>query len=288
MRDIPTSSRIAQIKRNRSRRRLRLSILFFLLFVSIIGGLSYFSAHPKITINKIIITGNSIIDSKEVESRIYEDLSGRYLKLFARSNFLLYPHDKIFNDLVMSFSRIESLKVSREGINTLQVIIKERSGSYLYCGTVLPEIKNEIGENCYFVNNDGLIFDKAPYFSGNVYFKYYVVVKENKGSPLGSQVFGSNQFHSLARFIDGVTLLGFKPIYLVVGDDGIYSLYLKSSGNNPNPKIIFKEDNDLINILENFSTAMSKKEFKDEINGKYDMLSYIDLRFKNKVLYKFE
>ena len=57
---------------------------------------------------------------------------------------------------------------------------------------------------------------------------------------------------------------------------------------NQDPKIIFKEDNDLGVILDNFATAMGEKEFANEINSKYDTLLYIDLRFKNKVLYKFE
>ena len=288
MKDIPTSPRIAEIKHKRRVGRIRLAVLVSILFISIILASSYFSSYTKVTINKIVITGNSIIDEKEVRSKILQDLDGKYLKLFSHSNFLIYPNSKIYNDLITDFPRIESLVVGRDGINTLQISIKERSGSYLYCGITLPEIKNDIGENCYFVNNNGLIFDKAPYFSGNLYFKYYLAIKKEKENPLGSQVFESSRFHSLARFIDGVTSLGFKPIYLVVSDDGIYSLYLKSIDTNSNPKILFKEDNNLETILDNFSTAISKKEFKDEINGKYDKLLYIDLRFKNKVLYKFQ
>jgi hypothetical protein len=33
---------------------------------------------------------------------------------------------------------------------------------------------------------------------------------------------------------------------------------------------------------------MKKQEFADEIISKYDDLLYIDLRFKNKVFYKFK
>ena len=41
-------------------------------------------------------------------------------------------------------------------------------------------------------------------------------------------------------------------------------------------------------ILDNLSISMKKKEFAEEINTKYNTLLYIDLRFKNKVLYKFK
>ena len=288
MKDIPTSPRIALIKRNRRAKRLRLMILSTILFIAIVIGLSYFSSSPKITIDKIDITGNRIIDGSKLESSIKEKLAGKYLGLFFRSNFLIYPQSKIYKSLIKEFPRIEKLSVVRKGFNTIKIEITERAGSYLYCGLTIPTNKEDIGENCYFINNDGYIFDKAPYFSGDIYFKYYTKIIGDSSNPLRSQVFEPDRFHELARFIDGVTELGFKPVHLVLSSDKIYSLYLKSVNNKPNPKIIFKQENDLTTILDNFSTAMGEKEFANEINSKYDTLSYIDLRFKNKVLYKFQ
>ncbi|MEI7689151.1 MAG: hypothetical protein WCI91_03120 [Candidatus Nomurabacteria bacterium] len=288
MKDIPTSPRIALIKRNRRAMRLRLIILFSILFISIICGLSYFSSNPKIVISKIEIKGNSIIDGVELEQSVKDKLQGRYLGLFSRSNFLIYPHDKIYKNLFKEFPRIENLSVYRVGFNNLKIDIKERAGSYLYCGLNIPDNKDDVGENCYFVNNDGYIFDKAPYFSGDIYFKYYTKIEGDVTNPLGSQMIPINRFREIVRFIDGITNLGFRPSYLVIDEKGIYSLYLKTSGINQNSKIIFKEDSDLVTILSNLSIAMSKPEFANEINTKYDSLLYIDLRFKNKVLYKFQ
>lgn len=287
MKDIPISPRIALIKRKRKMKRIRLTFLFIFLFITIIFALSYFSSNRKVTINKINITGNSIIDNDELELKVKDKLSGKYLGLFSKSNVLIYPHHKIYNTLLKDFPRIESLSVDRSGLNTLDIKIKERAGSYLYCGEKIPDIKEDIGENCYFVNNDGSIFDKAPYFSGDIYFKYYTKIN-TPDNPLNSSVLDSNRFHELARFIDGISSLGFTPSYLAVDPNGTYYIYLKSSGSNLAPKIIFKEDNDLDTILDNFATAMKQKEFANEINSKYDTLLYIDLRFKNKVLYKFQ
>lgn len=288
MKDIPVSPRIEQIKRNRRAKRLRLIVLFFILFISIVGATSYFSSHHKIVINNIVVTGNSIIDESKILASIKDKLSGKYYRLFSRSNFLIYPQKKIYKSLLVEFPRIEELSIKREGLNTLHVSVKERTGSYLYCGVSVPEKKEDIGENCYFVNNDGYIFDKAPYFSGDVYFKYYMNIEGDSSNPLGSQMIQSEKFHNLVRFMDEVESLGFKTSYLVVSSDGIYSLYLKSSRENNGPKIIFKDDNDLNTIMDNFSTAMREKEFANDINSKYDTLLYIDLRFKNKVLYKFQ
>jgi hypothetical protein len=254
----------------------------------VVGGLAYFSSNKHVVIEKIEINGTHVINNGEVEEKIKEDITGKYLYLFSKSNVFIYPEKKIYNNLIANFPRIESLSIDIDNLRTLKIEISERTGSYLYCGVSVPEVKEEVGENCYFINNDGYIFDKAPYFSGNVYFKYYLSLIDGGVDPMGKQMLSIDRFHQLARFIDGITNLGFNPIYIVIEEDGTNSLYLENSSGGIAPKIIFKTENDLEVILNNFALSMKKKEFANEINGKYNTLLYIDLRFKNKVLYKFQ
>jgi len=288
MRDIPTSPRIIEIRRNKRMRRLRLFILFFILFISIVLALAYFSSAENLVIDKVVVNGTHIIDKEEIEKEVKKDISGKYIYLFSRNNSLIYPHKQIQNNLILNFPRIESVSISRDGLKTLQIEIVERVGSFLYCGANIPSNKDEVGENCYFINNDGYIFDKAPYFSGNVYFKYYMALPSGVKEPLAKQMVSVDRFHEIGRFIDGIASLGFNPIYLEVDRGGINYLYLNHNINGTIPKIMFKNDVDLENILNNLSLAMKKKEFADEINSKYNRLLYIDLRFTNKVLYKFQ
>ena len=286
MKDILTSPRMEDIKRKRRRRRLRLSILFSILFVSIVIGIGYLSSNPRITINKINITGTRIINASDVEKRVEGLISGKYIYLFAKKNILIYPRSRVYQSLLKDFPRISSLSIRREKWNTLNIDITERAGSYLYCGSAVPEVESEVGENCYFINNDGYIFDKAPYFSGNVYFKYYIKI-DDISDPLGKQMLSPSNFHQLVRFVDGINSLGFHPIYMVVNANNSF-LYLDHGVISTSPQIIFNNDNNLQDILTNLSLSMAKPEFANEIHSKYDTLLYIDLRFKNKVLYKFE
>jgi len=288
MRDIPTSPRIVEIKRKTRKKFWRLFVLFLILIISIIIGLSYFSNDKHLIIDDIKIEGTNIIDPNNIDSFIKEKLTGKYIYLFAKANSLIYPEKGIYDGILKEFPRIEELSITREGFKTLHVKIKERAGSYLYCGKDLPTDITLIGENCYFINNDGYVFDNAPYFSGDVYFKYYVSMGDDITTPLGKNIMDENRFHELVRFIDGVESLGFKGAYIVIDSEGIDSLYLVKKGNATNPKIIFKNDADLDVMLDNLSSAMSKSEFANEINSKYDTLSYIDLRFDNKVIYKFQ
>lgn len=287
MKNIPVSQRVVDMLRKRRIRRLRFFIFFTFLFLLLIGATAYFSFHKNITLDKVVVKGTSIIDPIDVATKVEQILNGRYFFIYSRANSFIYPQKQIHDDLIMTFPRIEELSIVREGLNVLNIEIKERLGSYLYCGNTIPELKSLIGENCYFVNNDGYVFDKAPYFSGSVYFKFYVKLKNND-SPLRENIIEQDRFHELIRFIDEITFLGFKPIYLLIEEDGTHSLYLDNHSSDISPVVLFRDDNNLENILNNLKTAMNKKEFRDEINSKYDSLLYIDLRFKSKVLYKFQ
>ena len=287
MRDLLTSPRMEDMKRKRNAYVLRLSILITILVISIISALAYFSNDRRMTVHTVEVKGTRIINVSDIEQAVKEDLFGKYVYIFARANTLIYPHDKIQRELVRDFPRIETINVSRVGWNKIRVSITERAGEFLYCGSQIPEQENNKGENCYFVNNEGYIFDKAPYFSGDIYFKYYLSLPNDAQTQLGVNMLAPDRFHEMTRFVDKITLLGFKPVYIVMANDGTNSLYLGRGLNNVNPKIIFKDDNDLSKILENIATAMRKPEFAKEINSKYDKLLYIDLRFNNKVLYKF-
>jgi hypothetical protein len=288
MKDIPISARILEIKRKNRIRRWRLFIIFVILFFLFIGTLSYFSKHQKISISNIEIKGTHIVDSTKVEEEIYKNIKGRYWYLFSKANIFIYPRKKIYDSLMSNFPRIESLSIKRLNFSTLQIKIFERMGTSLYCGLEIPSQKKDIGENCYFVNNDGLIFDRAPYFSGNVYFKYYMKLKEDSQTILGMQMMDKDYFHKLVRFIDDIALLNFKPIYLIKDEYNIISLYLNHKEGDTTPKIIFRGEDDLAILLDDLALAIKKKEFIEEINTKYNKLLYIDLRFKNKILYKFE
>jgi len=289
MRDIPTSPRIIEINHKRHVRRVRLFILSSILLFVVIYTLSFFSGNKYVIIDKIEITGTHIINQDDIEKEIRNDISGKYFYLFAKNNSFIYPEKQIYNNLISKFPRIEKLSINHNNIKTIKINILERVGSFLYCGEFIPENKDEIGENCYFINNDGYIFDKAPYFSGNIYFKYYLKLEGDNFDPLGRQMINVDSFHKISRFIDSVTSIGLKSIYIVMDQDNTNYLYLNHSEGGTIPKIIFKNDDENLEIIQdNLSVAMKKKEFADEIFSKYNTLQYIYLRFKNKVLYKFD
>jgi len=286
MRDIPASPRIVEIKKKRRRKIIRLSILFVLIFAGLVFGLSCLSREKHITIDKIKVTGAYVLGEEEITEIAKEELAGRYLYLFARNNTFIYPKVDIQESLLKNFPRIEELTIGLNGLKELEINITERKGEFLYCGNKIPENKIDIGDNCYFLNDEGLIFDEAPYFSGDIYFKFYIPLADDS-DPLGKKILDGDKFHELAYFFNKINKTGLKTVYFELGSDGINNLYLEQKNNLYNPKIIFKDEDSLDVLLENFTLAMKKDEFSNELMSKYNTLDYIDLRFKNKILYKF-
>jgi hypothetical protein len=281
-----TSPRIEEIKRKK-KKRIRIAVLFYSVsFIVIFVGLAFASRIPKIRINNIEVNGTHIIDSADVIQNINNHISGRYIYMFDRNNAFIYPKSSIEKDLKDKFPRIESLSVSLRGFHTIVVDIGERTGAYLYCGANIPEVSNEAGDNCYFINTSGEVFDKAPYFSGNVYFKFYIPI-EGMEDPLNKIIMSKETFQKVISFVDGLESLGLHAVSVVMSDPTQYAFYLDRKGNTSSPVIYFNKENNLDTIFANLASAMNKQEFKDEIMSKYDTLLYIDLRFNNKVLYKF-
>ncbi len=287
MRGALRSPRIKELRRRHRKRNLGVLILFLTSFIVFALGLSLLLRIKGLQLNEVKITGNKIINKEEIEELVNGELDGNYLFLFPKRNSLIYPRVQIYNKLILSFPRIENLFIYTEKLKTLKLEIEERAGHCLYCGAEVPETKEEVGENCYFVDQEGYIFDKAPYFSGDIYFKYYKKLENEDLDPSGLTLLPKEEFKKLNNFVKRIRELKFNPVYLSIDSNNTGHLYLEEGKNHTSPKIIFKCEEDLDKILENFDLAMKKIEFKEDITKKYDSLLYIDTRFKDKVLYKF-
>ena len=182
---------------------------------------------------------------------------------------------------MQEFGRIETLEFNLPNFNTLEVKITERVPLYTWCGEDLPEIElPKEQEDCRFVDSNGFVFDKAPYFSGNVYFKFY--------GQLENSIFHELKFYQYVNLIENIKLLNLIPVGLYEKTDGETEIYL--SLNTPirlSPKIIFNQNEDLSKLYENLEIAINTEPLKTDLKNNYTKLLYIDLRFNNKVFYKF-
>ena len=153
---------------------------------------------------------------------------------------------------------------------------------------MIPVLRDSINDNkCYFLDSDGYIFDKAPYFSGDVYFKFYGDSLLSNENPSGSYLM-KDKFSKIIEFKNSIEKMNLKPTSFYLnenGEEGNFSLFGEPGIS---PKIIFKVDGDYEKLAENLQAAISVDPLKTNLKTKSSSLLYLDLRFGNKVYYKFK
>lgn len=275
------SNKIQELK-NRKKQKFKKKIYFALFFVLLFFiGFIFLSREPRLNIKNIVVSGNKVVDESDILDIVNENLKGHYLWFIPKTNFLLYPKDKIVNSLNSSFQRIKGLSVALQDVETLKIEIEERDIKYTWCGASIPEVKESPEENsCFFMDESGFIFDKALYFSGDVYFRFYGSVSEAPG-----QYFYKDYFDKFVFLKESLEGLGLMPVSLRVVGDGDLEIYL-SNPSGVQPKILVESDGNMEKVINDFKTALDTN-FKKQLDEKYSKLKYIDLRFDNKLYYKF-
>jgi cell division septal protein FtsQ len=267
-RNFLNSPRLLELKRRRRRAFLKkISTVTFVVLL-FVGAFAYTSHIESFNISEIQISGNKIVETKLIQTAIEAKLKENYLWFFPKTNILIYPKGEIKELLQNNFKRLKDISLSVKDGKILEVNLTERVALYTWCGD-----KKETPETCYFMDGNGFVFDEAPYFSGNVYFKFY-----------GKVVDKFERFITFKKLLEDMKL---KPVALAILDNGDAKVYLAEGSTHIQPEILFKIDADLITIAGNLQTALSTDPLQTNFKNKYSSLLYIDLRYGNKVYYKF-
>lgn len=274
---------------------LLVSGLFVILFV----GLCFISRIERISINTVTVSGNKIIDTELIKNIAEEKLEGNYLWVIPKRNLLLYPKHAILKELSDQYKRLTDIEIKVDGTQTLEINVKERVGLYTWCGENLPEEGVPLEDvKCYFMDRAGYIFDQAPFFSGDVYLKFFGPIGDIQEidfesnsileNPAG-HYFIPSLFARIVLFEDSLSDMGLRPMALFVSNSNEMEFYLESTGSiHSMPKIIFNQNADFIKLAENLDAALTTPPLQTDFKTKYKSLQYIDLRFGNKVYYKFK
>src|SRR3990172_9903911 len=73
-------------------------------------------------------------------------------------------------ELTEEFKRIKKISLDKKYFGVIAVKIEERSNAVLFCEK----------EDCAYVDENGFVFEKAPYFSGAVFLK--IIEQRNSDS----------------------------------------------------------------------------------------------------------
>ncbi|MEK7558258.1 MAG: hypothetical protein AAB507_00300 [Patescibacteria group bacterium] len=274
---------------SRAKRKRRIEFLkksaLFLCIVALFGsGVVALLRYDKLFITDVEILGEETLDPGKLKTRVTDILEEKYFYLIPKKNLFFYPKSMIGRDLSISFRRISKISVAYKSLKnprTIVVRIKERTPSYLWCGESKTATKEKTPE-CYFVDDGGFVFDRAPTFSENVFIVFYGKIINGENNLIGSMFLPKDDFSSLSKFIYRTSSLGLISASLIKKDDGDYELLLVPAG-----KILFSLKNGTEKNISNLESALGTDPLKTNLATKRGALEYIDLRFGNKIFFKF-
>ncbi len=285
-RNVLSSPRLSELKKRRRRIILNKFLFFLVTFAIIFGISSYVSNLKRLNLIDVQIAGNKVIDADIIKTEVQNILIGKYFWLFPKTNILYYSKENIKNALLVKFKRIKNIDLTVGTNRILIVTLTERDAKYTWCGKYIPALNSNSNQKCYFMDDSGYIFDEAPYFSGNVYFKFYGNGNFNTDLPLGGN-FLPDKFLNILSFKDNLKNMELAPVafWLDNLNNANFALIKEPTLG---PSIIFKLDTDFEKITENLQAAISTEPLKSKLKNNFSSLIYIDLRFSNKVYDKFQ
>lgn len=243
------------------------------------AGLAWLSWLPETSIKQIQVVGNRTVPEEDVRAYIESRLQGGYLSVFSRANVFLFQPSVVEKELMDAFKKIEEANVSRDGLRSVRVDINERKPYYLWCGA-RSLVSTQDG--CYFLDIDGYAFAPAPYFSGHVYFEFQKQFNAGSMDPIGTHFLPTEEFKRLIGFRNALRALDIYPDTLAIDENGDYIFVLAG-----NTRIIFNPAQDFDLLFNNLLATFDTEQFKGK-KIENTSLEYIDLRFKNKVYYRFK
>ncbi len=286
--------------------------LIFASLISLFVYSAYVFQKDNLIIDKVVISGNKVLGSKELFGVVSEEMSGFYFYLFPKSNLFIYPKNKIKEKILSEYLRAEDVTINFLELKKIALIIKEREPAYVWC----PHAE------CFYLDYNGFSFDivKEKETSLLKIFGEDTVSILKKDNKLGKRMMDGDKLKKISMFIsqaEGIIRENinkeYKISHIEVTPENNFSLYISDSDKNNwvikfttrkegvlNDSLasaqnsILKSEEDmgdfesrLVRVLRNMSITFKTDTFIDNLKKSGGVIEYVDLRYGKKVFYKF-
>lgn len=227
---------------------------------------------PALKIQKITVEGNVLISKEDIVNSVKEGMIGNFMGVLPKENIFLFPREDVLKKMIKDVPRIKTAEIKREFFDGLSIKISERTNAAILCDK----------EDCAAIDEDGLVFEKTPYISGGAVLKFF----DRRGSDsdespdklMGKSILPKAQFKKIADFSSLVSKMNGEVVGVILKKENIYELRLREGWN-----ILINSKNEPSPTFANLMTALNF-----EIKEKHANLAYVDLRFGNKVYFKYK
>lgn len=289
-----------QSKKFATRRRTQVvmySIGWVILAGLMVWGTSALSSWKVLQLNAVQVSGIDENVIPHIRDTVMKALSGNYMGMYSRANAFLYPRTQIKIAIQDQYQEIRDIKIDRADRHTVRVSIEEKDPAALICPT-LPDFNGsditlDDPGSCYFADSTGLMFKKAPTFSGNIFNKYYipdleVYVNGASSTPLvGRYATSTEEFSLVQDFYNAVRNNKINTDAVLVKGSGEYELYIQNPDVASSTAVVYFNTLSSTTLqLANFISFWNYTISEARTNKRNIQFDYIDVRYGSNIYHR--
>lgn len=244
-------------------KQILLGIFLFSLVALIITGIWYGSRVSSLTITNINVQDGQTIRGDLIKEKVEQVLEGEYIHLIPRRFSWFYPEVEVL-EKVQEIERIKNVKVENISGTELAVTFDEYQPFALWC--------NESNESCFFLDDKGFAFGKAPILSGESLVRYYKLGEEPQ---LKTNLISSDDFENTKEFSKLLTNMSWFNTKIEI--DAVRDVFYLLSDDSEIRATLTEKPATTFSYLE---SLVRSKEFEHLKPGNFQ---YVDLRFGAKL-----
>ncbi len=290
-----------QSKNFTTKRRTRIivrSVVAIIAVFIVVAVVSIFSSWSVLTLTNVQVSGVNQEEVVAIHDIVMQSLSGKYLGLFSRANYFIYPRSQIKQLIKAAYFEIDTVDITRADWHTVTVSVHEKTPLALVCAT-LPDFNgNELSLNdpgtCYFVDRSGVIFKKAPSFSGTVYNRYYIpdlASGDNTASStalIGTYATSTDKFHIIQQLYATIKQNNIIADAMLMKGGGEYELYIRNPNTSSSTAVVYFDTiSSTTEQLSNFISFWNHTLVTARANKAPVEFDYIDVRYSPNVYHRF-
>lgn len=240
----------------RSLKRKRRKILIWVAVLLVLGILIYGIYGNVLKVGGVSIEGNKHTDSSEIQLVADTFLNDYRLRILPQNNVVFFPTKKFKEEVMVKVAGVDSIAIDFNLKKEMNIQIGDRKPMGIWC--------NE-GEDCYFFDNDGILFKPSFLFTGSVFTVWY---EAGKNLALGDTV-SCGLLCVDQKYVNFLAEHKIKSAEITSDTHLLRSLYGYE----------IKASNDATTTIKHIKMLRAK----DVVIEK---LQYVDVRFPNKIFYK--
>ena len=244
-------------------KQVLLGLFLFSIVSLLLVGVWYGTRVDSLTIVNVEAVDSETIKAEVVKAKVNEVLSGDYWHFIPRRFSWFYPEEEVIKKLE-EIERIKDVHVEKISGTELKVTFSEYTPYALWC--------SENNENCYFIDEKGFAFGRAPELTGESLVRHRKLGEEPQ---LRATLISEDDFSKIKEFNRLLALSGWyvaevevdtvKDVFYILGDGSEIRATLESDSDE---------------TFTYFDTLRKSEEFAHLQPGNFQ---YIDLRFGEKV-----